>query len=192
MRTKTRKSGILILSFLFSLSCAACAGRSVYHDPMMDFSGIRSVAIMPLQNYSSDRYAADRVRDAFMTSLLATGSIYVVPPGEVERGISRARVNNPSAPSSDEIRQLGSILKVDAIITGTIREYGQVRSSNAEANVISLSLQMLETQTGKAVWSASTTRGGIGVKERLFGGGGQPMNEITVAAVQDLLDKLFR
>jgi len=147
---------------------------------------------MPLQNYSSDRYAADRVRDAFMTSLLATGSIYVVPPGEVERGISRARVNNPSAPSSDEIRQLGSILKVDAIITGTIREYGQVRSSNAEANVISLSLQMLETQTGKAVWSASTTRGGIGVKERLFGGGGQPMNEITVAAVQDLLDKLFR
>lgn len=192
MTSQIRSAGLLLLSIVFLLSGTACSGGNVYHDPMMDFSGIQSVAVMPLQNYSTDRYASDRVRDAFMTSLLATGSLYVVPPGEVERGLSRARVGNPFAPSSDDVKQLGAILKVNAVITGTIREYGQLRSSSAESNVISLSMQMLETQTGKMVWSGSTTRGGIGVKERLFGGGGQPMNEITVEAVQDILEQLFR
>jgi hypothetical protein len=42
------------------------------------------------------------------------------------------------------------------------------------------------------VWSASATRGGISASDRLFGGGGEPMDEITSEAVRDLLDKLFK
>jgi hypothetical protein len=51
---------------------------------------------------------------------------------------------------------------------------------------------MLETQTGKIVWSASSTRGGVDASDRLFGGGGQPMDQVTADAVRDLLDKLYR
>ncbi len=50
---------------------------------------------------------------------------------------------------------------------------------------------MIETQTGKVVWTASSTKGGISVWDRLFGGGGKAMNEVTEEAVDDLLDKLF-
>jgi hypothetical protein len=136
--------------------------------------------------------AADRVRDVFMTMLLATGGVYVIPPGEVARGIANAGVSSPTSPSVDDVRKLATALKADAVITGVIREYGDVRQSTASANIISLSLQMREAQAGRVVWSASSTKGGIGVKERLLGGGGQPMNVITEKAVNEILNELFK
>lgn len=124
--------------------------------------------------------------------LLATGAIYVVPAGEVVRGISRVGIANPAAPSPEDITKLAGIIKVDAVVTGVVREYGEVRSGSSGANIISLSLQMIETQTGRIVWTASATKGGIGMSERLLGGGGEPMNKITEQAVNELIDKLFQ
>jgi hypothetical protein len=93
--------------------------------------------------------------------------------------------------SSEQIVRLGNILKVDAVMTGVLREYGTVRSGTTAANVISLGLQMIEVNSGLVVWSASSTKGGITVWDRLFGGGGDPMNTVTEKAINDLLDKLF-
>jgi len=81
---------------------------------------------------------------------------------------------------------------VDAVLSGVVREYGEVRSGTAASNVVSVSVQMMETQTGKVVWSASSTQGGITAADRMFGGGGDPMDQVTSKAVRDLLDKLFR
>jgi hypothetical protein len=53
-------------------------------------------------------------------------------------------------------------------------------------------MQMMEAQTGRVVWSASTTMGGVTTSDRMFGGGGEPMNATTQKAVDDLLEKLFR
>jgi hypothetical protein len=41
------------------------------------------------------------------------------------------------------------------------------------------------------VWTASSTKGGISIWDRLFGGGGRPMNEITEAAIDDIINKLL-
>jgi len=157
----------------------------------MDFSAVRSVAVLPLLNLSSDDQAGERVRDAFMGMLLATEAIYVLPPGEVARGIKLAGMRMPQTPSVEEIIKLKTLLQVDAVITGVLREYGSVRSGSAEANLISLSLQMNETQTGSIVWSASSTKGGISMSDRMLGSGGQPMNDVTMQVINDLLDQLF-
>ena len=191
MRTTRKIPGKFLMAALLLLLAAACTPAGVYHDPNMDFGGIQSVAVLPFANLTTDKNASDRVRDALETSLMSTGAIYVVPAGEVARGISRARMMDPTAPSTDEAKQLGSILKVQAVMVGTIREYGEVRSGSATANVISLSVRMIETQTGREIWSAASTKGGIGMTERLFGGGGHAMNEVTMEAIHDLLNKLF-
>ncbi len=184
-----RKAVAALMLFMM----AGCTSNlDLYRDGNMDFGAVHNVAIMPLANLTRESPAADRVRDILASMLLATGGVYVIPPGEVARGISRAGISNPAAPSTEELVKMAGIIKADAIITGTIREYGEVRSGTASANVISLSFTMLEAQTGKAVWSASTTRGGIGIFERLFGGGGEPMNDITEKAVDDVIKKLFQ
>jgi hypothetical protein len=181
-----------LLGFLF-LSMTACAagGGDKYHNPDMDFGSIQTIAVLPFVNLSRDQQAADRVRDVFVTALLATGGVYVIPSGEVFKDIGLSGVTNPGAPSTAEVIKLASLLKADAIISGVVREYGEVRSGAATANVIALSLQMAEAQTGRVVWSATTTKGGIGIRERLLGGGGEPLNTITEEAVHDLINQLF-
>ncbi|MBI5576037.1 MAG: DUF799 family lipoprotein [Deltaproteobacteria bacterium] len=179
--------------FLFLLVATGCAGTShnVFRDPNMDFGSIQAVAVLPFTNLTREQLAADRVRDVFMTMLQATGGLYVIPPGEVSRGISRANVERPATPTAEEIVKFAKNLNADVVITGTVSEYGEVRSGSTSANVISVSLQMMEAQTGKVVWTAATTKGGVTTADRLFGGGGEPMNFVTQKAVEELLDKLF-
>jgi hypothetical protein len=174
----------------------ACSSRRAaevtYHDPNMDFSLVQKVGVLPFTNLTQTTAAGERVRDVFSTMLQAGGSIYVLPPGEVARGIDRAALVKPSTPTPEECVNLGKILQTDAVITGVVREYGEVRSGSATANVVSISVEMMETQTGRVVWSAAATRGGVSAADRLFGGGGEPMDEITSEAVHDLLDRLFK
>lgn len=183
---------ILSLVFVFLVACASKYKISEnYHDPNVDFALLRTVAVMPFSNLTNDKLAGERVRSTFMNSLLSTGVLYVIPPGEVARGISRAGINNPWEPSGDDIGKFAAIVGADSIITGVVMEYGEVRSGAVSANVISLSMQMLEKNSRKVIWSASTTKGGISIWDRLFGSGGQPMEDVTQAAVDDLIHKLF-
>ena len=184
----------LVLSSLiiFLFACAPGSSLTYFHDPQMDFAAIRSVAVMPFENLTRDSQAGERVREVFANSLLSTGAIYVIPTGEVSRGTVRAGMLNPAVPSGEEIAKFAGIVKVDAVITGTVTEYGEVRSGNASANVVSMNVQMIEIQSQRIVWTASATEGGISVWDRLFGSGGEPMNDVTMAAVSNVLDKLFQ
>lgn len=171
----------------------SCATRSTtYRDPNMDFGAIQSVGVMPFQNLSRESLAGDRVRDVFINRLLSTGTLYVQPVGEVARTVSRLEIQTPATPSPEEVVKLSAALKTQAILTGVVREYGEVRSGSSAANLISVSVQLMEAQTGRTVWTASSTKGGIGVLDRLFGGGGRPMNDVTRDAVSDLIVKLFK
>jgi hypothetical protein len=67
-----------------------------------------------------------------------------------------------------------------------------VKAGAASANVISMSAQLTEVETGKVVSSVSTTKGGIGFFERLFGGGGEAMNVVTEKAIKDVISKLLQ
>jgi hypothetical protein len=186
--------GVFGAALALVMGCTARkAGGVTYHEPAMDFSLVHTVAVLPFGNLSSTQTADERVRDVFMTMLQAQGGeIYVAPLGEVQRALTRVETANPAQPSAENVVALGKILNADAVITGTVLEYGETRSGTASANYITLSVQMLETRTGKLVWSAQATKGGVSTADRMFGGGGQPMNVVTTDAVNDLLDKLFK
>lgn len=176
------------------IAAVGCGSPSleVYRDPNMDIGSVYTVAVMPFVNLSRDQLASERVRDVFMTMLLADGRMYVVPPGELARQVSMAGIATPSSPTNEEVIRLGKMLKAQGIITGVIKEYGEVRSGSASANVIALSVQLTEVDTGKVVSSVSSTKGGIGLLERFFGGGGEPMNVVTEKAIKDVISKLLQ
>jgi TolB-like protein len=181
----------ILVTLLAAAGCAGSRGKR-YQDPQMDFGAIRTVAVMPFTNLSRDNLAAERVRETFASELLASGAVYVLPYGEVVRGVGRVGVGAPQTPSVEEVVKLGTALKAEGVITGTVKEYGEVRSGTATANAISVSVQLFETATGKVVWAAETTRGGVSFKDRMLGGGGDPLNDVTEAAVDDLLKKLLK
>lgn len=185
------KKSIFVLGFIFLSGCAAGTSKE-YTNPEMDFAALKVLAVMPFSNLTQDRLAAERVRDTFINNFLSTGAIYVIPTGEVARGILRAGVALPEAPSSEEFVKVAGIIQADAFITGVVREYGVVRSGSITGNIVSISVQMIDTQTQKVVWSASSTKGGISFLDRLLGSGGEPMNDVTEAAVDDVINKLFQ
>jgi hypothetical protein len=187
---KTQLGAALLLCLVF-IGCASTKSKVVFRDPNMDFGAIQSVAVMPFTNLTRDSMAGEKVRDVFMTMLQATGGLYVIPPGEVGRGISRLNLDRPASPTPEDVTKFAKNVNADAVFTGTLTEYGEVRSGTSIANVISMSLQLMEAQTGRVVWSASSIQGGVTTSDRLFGGGGEPMNATTQKAVDDLLEKLF-
>ena len=188
-----RRLGPLLAALLLLTACGPNRRANVtFHDPDMDFSLVQTVAVLPFENLAPDTAAGERVRDTFMVMLQATGAVYVLPPGEVARGIQRANPADPVRPAAEEAVAIARVLGADAIISGTVREYGQVRSGATSANTVSVSVEMMDGETGRVVWSASSTQGGVTATNRVFGGGGQPMNIVTGRAVNDLLDKLFR
>lgn len=189
-----RASGLVsLVSLILAIAAPLCTAQvsDVYRDPNMDFGSVQTVAVVPFTNLAREQIVAERVRDVFINRLLATGAVYVLPVGEVARGISKLELQSPSSPTPEEVVKLGALLKADAVITGVVREYGEVRSGTTTANIVSMSIQLIEAGTGKVVWSASSTKGGISFWDRLIGGGGQPVNKVTEQAVDALFDKLL-
>jgi hypothetical protein len=191
MKTASGLGASVLLVLAVTVSSGSAQVTDVYRDPNMDFGSIKTVAVMPFANLARDQVVAERVRDVFINRLLSTEAVYVLPVGEVARGIAQTEIQNPSSPSPEEVVKLGLFVKADAVITGVVREYGEVRSGTTTANVISMSIQLIEAGTGRIVWSASSTKGGISFWNRLFGGGGQPVNAVTEEAVDALFDKLL-
>ena len=60
----------------------------------MDFGMIQTVAVMPFANLTREQVVADRVRDVFINKLLSTEAVYVLPVGEVGRGIAKTEIEN--------------------------------------------------------------------------------------------------
>jgi hypothetical protein len=172
-------------------SAAGAQVTDVFRDPNMDFGSIKTIAVLPFANLARDQMVAERVRDVFINRLLSTEAVYVLPIGEVSRGIAKTEIQGPTAPSAEEIVKLCTLVKADAVITGVVREYGEVRSGSTSANVISMSIQLIEASSGRVVWSASSTKGGVSFMNRLFGGGGQPVTVVTEQAIDALFDKLL-
>lgn len=181
----------IVLGVLAAPLPASGQVTDVYRDPKMDFGSIQTVAVMPFANLARDQVVAERVRDVFINRLLASGAVYVLPVGEVARGVTKLELQNPTSPTPEDVVKLGGLIKADAIITGVVREYGEVRSGTTSANIISMSMQMLEAGTGRVIWSGSSTKGGISFWDRLVGGGGQPINRVTEEAIDALFDKLL-
>jgi hypothetical protein len=191
--SQTRRTALLVALAAIALGgCTAHGKGQRFQDRNMDFGAVRTIVVMPFGNLSRDNLAADRVRDVFGSMLLATGAVYVVPSGEVSRYIAKAGVVQPTTPSVEDVVKLGTMLKADAILTGVVKEYGEVRSGNTSGNIVSMSVQLQETATGKVVFAGACTRGGISFKDRLIGGGGEPLNDVTESAVDDLLGKMFK
>jgi hypothetical protein len=190
-----RRRQLLGMTLATALAVCGCGGgraRRSYQDANMDFGAIKTIAVLPFTNLSRDSAAGERVREVFSNMLLASGAVYVLPPGEVMRGITRLNLADPRLPSVEEVTKLGALLKADAVIRGVVKEYGEVRSGSSTGNVVSVSLEMYETATGKIVWTGASTKGGIGFGDRLLGGGGEPMDGVTEQVADDLLAKLFR
>ncbi len=174
------------------LICAGCAGNvTTFIHPQADFSLVRRVAVLPIENLTREPTASPKVRQLLIIELLSSGSVEVVDVGEVAHAIRMTGVAPPSAPANEDVLKLGEELEVQALIAGSVQEFSQSRSSGAPSTSVSISLRMIETDTGTVIWSSTVSKSGVGAMGRLFGVGGDSATERAHELIRKALKTLI-
>ena len=187
------KKYMLTFMILVTVMLSGCGGNSyVYHiNPEVDFSFFKSVAVLPLDNLTNDKAAGEIVKQVVISELLASGLVDVVIPGEVMSAISELGIQNISSLNKNQIKALGNALNVEAVIIGSVEQYGDVRSGNMSAPEVTITLMMADVESGNIIWSITLTRGGLDFMARHFGARSETMSEIVQGVVRESIQTLF-
>lgn len=178
---------------LFTLAISGCARHATtFVNQAADFDLIQRVAVLPLENLTSDPAAAEKVRQLLIIELLSSGSVEVVDVGEVSRALRALSIPNASAPGTEETRKLGAELKVQALLAGSVQEFSQTRTSGAPSTAVSLVFRMIEADQGQVIWSSSVSQSGVGAMARLFGVGGESATERARELIKKSLKSLIQ
>jgi TolB-like protein len=182
--------GILFI-LLMSSGCAGRGTPSFYINQNIDFSFIKKVAVLPLDNLTNDRFAGDSVRQVVISELLASRLVEVVVPGDAVVAIEKMRLKPGQPLSADEIKAIGNALKIQAVILGSVNKFGEVREGNISAPEVSVTLMMADTSSGSIIWSVTETRGGASFWARHFGARSETMSETVLKVVREALQTLY-
>jgi hypothetical protein len=177
------------------LNCSGCGGKGVpsfYINPDVDFSFIKRVAVLPLDNLTNDKSAADVVRHVVISELLASGLVDVVVPGDAVAAVENLKLKPGQSLSAEQIKILGKALKVQAVILGAVEKYGEAKMGNISAPEVTITLIMSDTSSGSVIWSATRTRGGANFWARHFGARTETMSETTLNVVREALHTLYK
>lgn len=176
---------------LLTLGVEGCASNkiepAVYMHPNADLSVYERVAVLPLENLTTERFASDRVRELLVVELSSKGLFEVVESGEVNRVMRTKNLLGAAEIGPELIKQLGEELKVQALLTGTVIEFREQRTGTLNTPDIALSLKLLDVETGLVIWSVTDARTGLGVWTRLFGVGEEDQTTAARKLIRDLL-----
>jgi len=159
-------------------SCAGSPTRTYVH-PEADFPAYRKVAVLPFGNLTDEEYAGARVTDLFVTEFLIVSDMEIVEPNLTLSALSGLEGEGGVALDEDfadglpleTIRSLGEKLDAQAVLGGTVDDYGDVRIGPETFPVVAISVELMDTETGTVIWRATKqARGGpttpfIGVSE---------------------------
>jgi TolB-like protein len=172
---------------------AGCGTQpAIYVHPNYDFSAVKKVAVLPLENLSQDQNAGEKVRKIVVTEVLATGVVDVIEPGQVNRVLAAQNIQSIAAMSPEELKQVGKALGAQLLLIGSVEAYDRVSLGAIQAPEVTLTLRGVDAESGTVVWSASHTQGGATLAARLFGLTGDSLSEVARKTVHDAVGTLFR
>lgn len=188
---RARRAVLVAVSALALGACATENPSSVYVHPMADLSAFQRIAVLPLDNYTADRFAGERVREILGVELLAQGVFEPAEIGEVNRVLREQGLTAMTALGPDEIKKLGEALDVQALLFGSVVEYSERRTGTFRSPQVSLALRLVDVESGLVVWSVSDARTGMSMSTRLFGVGEETFTEAVRKLIRELMQDLL-
>lgn len=179
---------IVIIAF----GCSGQGTPSFYVRQDYDFSFIKRVAVLPLDNITNERFAGETVRQVVISELLATGLVDVAVPGESVAAIEKLGIKSVSSLNAEQIKAMGNALKVQAIVFGSVGKFGEARTGNISAPEVSITLMMADAGSGSIIWSVTKTGGGASFMARHFGARSETMSETVLRVVREAIQTLYK
>ncbi len=185
---------LLISSLFFLWGCGG--GRTLtYVNPAANFSYIKKVAILPLNNMSEDKFAGEKIRNALTVELMSRQLFDVVEQGETKKALNvilpgrGVREGMVIEVDKELLKLIGEKLGVQAVIVGSVDEYSG-RSYNQE-RIVSLSLRMLDTSSGLVLWQTKVTKSGRSMWRKLIGLDEVDTTDLSIDVVRMAIDTLL-
>ena len=177
--------------FVFLLVLAGCSSRTVsdsFTREDVDIGFVQSIAVLPFENNSSDKYAPKLARDITITLVLALGLFDVVDKYLVDNMLydEAIRVDDPLDPLS--MKRMGQRLNVQALLLGTVDLAGTGEVGSTTYPEIALTLRLVEADSGMILWQASGHYTGESFGRRLLGINPDTAYKINFDLVRRLLN----
>jgi len=138
---------------VLALAAAGCANKYEQNHMTDSCPGTKLVAVMPFQGVSESPGSGLIVADVMANELYARGGYIVVTP-EVVAAHAAAREGETLSPE-----ETGRLVGAPYILTGRVTEY-TYKSGVGEQPAVGVTARLIETSTGRVLWSATRARTG--------------------------------
>lgn len=175
------------------ITCGGCGGigPTEFVNPEYNFAFLERVAVIPFENLSDDTNGGARATRYFNNALLASEAFAVVEPGEVTRALESLGLVMAGQLTQAQSVSLGGSLGVQGLFLGTLNESSTLRSGSTTVQVVTVTIRLVETETGATVWSATHTEDSAGFWSSLFGTKQKGSAEVTRKCIDRALDTLL-
>lgn len=150
------------------LLLAGCAGeQGVARDWVRSSEAVRAdlqVAVLPFENLTAYPNAGQVVAQLLTTELYARGLFRVMEAGELRSRLSARKLNEENMPHT-AAAELAAALGVDAVLTGSVSEFGYQHGLKEEP-IVGINLRLVSVREGDVVWAASHADAGRGLLHR--------------------------
>jgi outer membrane protein OmpA-like peptidoglycan-associated protein/TolB-like protein len=157
-----RYAAIFVTSVAVILTFSATVSAETLNQytllPPNHFTSVSCIAILPLENNTADPEAASAFSEALATELYKTERFGVIERSEVVNSLAGMGAKIPKKMSGEVAAVLGGLLKADAVITGSVTEYGY-RTVDLKNSVrvpsLGVSMRLIDVRSNKVLWAAS-------------------------------------
>ena len=175
----------LIVIFLFS-----CTSKQYFLHQETDIKTLKSIAVLPFENFTRDKFAGEKIRRIVITELLLRG-IDVIEPGEVTRVLMESDVRSLRSMKAEEIQKVGEKLGVEALMRGSVESFGISKGISVSYPEVTINLMLIKKDSGNIIWSVRHSTGGASFWTRHFGTEGIPLSEAARKTVKEAIDTLY-
>ena len=187
--TRANSVNLLLSLLIFILLITGCGPKHYVREKVAP-AGIKKVAVMPFENFTADEYAAEKIRRIVITDLLSR-VVEVVEPGEITRIIREFKIKSLSSMKTSELQEIGKASGAYAIMIGSVEYFGISRGVSVTYPEVTANFKLMETSTGKVLWSVRHTSGGADFWTRHFGSEGRSLSEAAGEVVRESMNTFF-
>jgi hypothetical protein len=163
LKKAARSCGTIIIVFTLSLAIG-CAGKPITRtvikpsESKRQFLGLKKVAVLPISNISGLKGAELQAISLLITELNIKGTFdEIEDPRYVASVLKKLKLRKVDELDLETIQKMGSEMNAQALLLGDINAWGLGEGDAAAMNV-SLSLTLIDTQTGKPIWMGNGSR----------------------------------
>jgi hypothetical protein len=203
MTNRGARINVLLFTLFLLVLFSGCAGApdiravSKPSESKRQYLGLKKIAVLPFTNIGGEKDAENQVMGILITELNIKGTFEEIESPAYVRSVLKAlKLRNVDELDLEIIQKMGSEMKSQALLFGEIHAWGLGEGDGAAMHV-SMTLTLVDTQTGKPVWIGNGTQRSSFTTSRALGLNEGPTDlgvgqEVIISLVKDLDKQITR